>query len=164
MTELSQGWSGSVWKNVGLDSSFYDAKNNMIKYLQQGWNNGNLVNYSFQTYSFDVNNNEISYANQTWLSGFVRTDSTHYYYRAALSNIGSQINIIISPNPTSSVLYIEGITNSSIVKLYNVVGKLILQTDADSNTQINISHLPRGIYFLEIIMDGEKVVRKVVKI
>jgi uncharacterized repeat protein (TIGR03803 family) len=97
-------------------------------------------------------------------------------------------NLTIYPNPASSVLNIS-LPNknikSCIINLYDMLGQLIIdngqlkaidngQLTIDNNTStmsivnyqlsINLGRLSPGIYFLEVIMDGEKNVRKVVKL
>jgi hypothetical protein len=71
-------------------------------------------------------------------------------------------NIKIYPNPTSNVIYIEGLTpeEKSVVTIYDVQGKLILSKEILDNTTIDISHLNQGVYMIRI----GNVVQRIVKI
>ncbi len=75
--------------------------------------------------------------------------------------------IIVYPNPTSTILYVTSLrnttqshsnTNTHVLEMYNVVGELILKTDVVNKTQIDISSLPKGVYILR----SEGVSKKVV--
>ena len=56
----------------------------------------------------------------------------------------------IYPNPTSSVLYIQGEGITSL-EVYNVVGQCIMKNEVNGNAaQINTEHLNSGIYFLRV--------------
>ncbi len=76
--------------------------------------------------------------------------------------------ISIFPNPATDLLTISlPATNikSCILNLYDMLGEKMLPTHTLNLKleTLNISSLPQGIYFLEVMMDNEKVVRKVVK-
>ena len=56
----------------------------------------------------------------------------------------------IYPNPTSSVLYIQGEGMTSL-EVYNVVGQCIMKNEVNGNVaQINTEHMNSGIYFLRV--------------
>ena len=70
-------------------------------------------------------------------------------------------NITIFPNPSTGILNLRGFQNlrgfnhkqSTTLKIYNVVGSLVYQskiTNYKSEIQINLSHLPKGLYFIDI--------------
>jgi hypothetical protein len=99
----------------------------------------------------------------------------------------SIINTYVSlyPNPTTSLLTLSlpNTNQKAIINLYDMMGQLIIdngqlkaidngQLTIDNkassmsivNYQLSIEKLPQGIYFLEVLMDGEKVVKKVIKL
>ena len=87
----------------------------------------------------------------------VSSDSSFCYDYSYTCNVGitnyENNNINISPNPIYSVLHIssENIRNYSL-KVYNLTGELIFQSGKlNSNTDINLSQYPKGVYFLQII-------------
>ncbi len=62
------------------------------------------------------------------------------------------------PNPTSDVIYIEGLTDIvPTVKLYNLQGKELIQT---TDKQIDLSTFGKGVYMLQIDGQMVKVVKK----
>ena len=85
--------------------------------------------------------------------------------------------LAIYPNPTTNIINISlpNTNQKAIINLYNMMGQLIIDNEKltiDSNKastmsivnyQLSIEKLSQGIYFLEVITDGERMVRKVVK-
>jgi len=64
----------------------------------------------------------------------------------------------IYPNPTCDILFIEcsfTISRLLTVKLYDVLGKEILTHSIITNDEINISHLEKGIYVVNVLSEGK---------
>jgi hypothetical protein len=62
----------------------------------------------------------------------------------------------IYPNPTSDkfIVDFDGIAS---VKLYNMFGQEVLTQTVNGKTEININHLPQGVYNVRIFSDGKVV-------
>lgn len=76
-------------------------------------------------------------------------------------------SLIIFPNPTSEIVYINFVDTISKAKIivYDTTGKIIMTNEienADSN-QINISNLNNGIYFVRIETNEKSVTKKIIK-
>ena len=69
----------------------------------------------------------------------------------ALDNV-EKGSIVVYPNPTQDVLYIQGI-EAQTLRVYNMQGSMLQTTEG---TQVSVSHLPTGTYLLQI---GTQVVR-----
>lgn len=63
-------------------------------------------------------------------------------------------NIKIYPNPASNSFFID-CENISTIKLYDILGKEILSQKAKGKTEINIEHLPKGIYSVRVLLGGK---------
>jgi hypothetical protein len=63
----------------------------------------------------------------------------------------------IYPNPTSDILNLNGLQNQSLVAIYDVTGKLVLQAEVDknSNNSINIASLSPGFYHCRIQQNNQ---------
>jgi len=59
-------------------------------------------------------------------------------------------NITVFPNPVSDVINIKGINGNYNFKLYNLTGTLIINKILISNSSVDVSHLPKGLYFVEV--------------
>ncbi len=70
----------------------------------------------------------------------------------------------IYPNPVKDIVTISIASKVVIntINLYSVTGKLIKEIQLPKN-QIDLSELKSGIYFIEIISDKQKVVKKLLK-
>ena len=75
-----------------------------------------------------------------------------------------QNNINIYPNPTNQNFTIEATEIPKAIKLFNIVGQLVYsETPMQNTNQIQVSHLPKGLYFVQIHQqNGESLLRKVV--
>ncbi len=70
-------------------------------------------------------------------------------------------NIKLYPNPVvGDYINIEGINSDFQIKVFNVLGKVVLQS-ANSKT-INISNLQSGIYLVELYSDNSFITKKII--
>lgn len=73
-------------------------------------------------------------------------------------------NFNIYPNPTQNTFFLE-CENFMTIKLYDMLGKEVLNQTANGKTEISINHLPNGIYTVQIlsedrIMGSSKIVKQ----
>jgi surface protein len=82
-------------------------------------------------------------------------DSTGFYLDCQIAGVNDQnlTNVSIYPNPVKDKLLIQGLSSSSKVSIYNVLGKLVLSQTISK--EIDIKQFSKGIYTLKII-DGQK--------
>ena len=67
-------------------------------------------------------------------------------------------------NPTSSLLNFKSDSQIEMIKVYNLLGKVILSKEGKRMSQIDISELPKGIYLVEFeFKSAEKSVKRIVK-
>lgn len=82
-----------------------------------------------------------------------------------LSTLENEISdVSIYPNPTSDILYLQDL-NAEIktVEIYSIQGKLV-RTFSQNVSEINVSQLNLGIYFLKIMTsDGRKTIQRFIK-
>ena len=71
---------------------------------------------------------------------------------------------LIYPNPSVNFIKIKTQGKVESIRLMDITGKESLQKGfIKPDEKIDISHLPTGIYFVELLIDGFKVVRRVQK-
>jgi len=73
----------------------------------------------------------------------------------------NRLNISIYPNPVKDKLYIQGLSNTSKVSIYNVLGKLVLSETTKS--EIDVDNLQSGIYIIKIVDEQKEIIRKFIK-
>lgn len=77
---------------------------------------------------------------------------TDINYNSTLDN-----NLFIYPNPSSSVLYIDGLYTKTKYKIYNILGELVLS--GKTNKRIDISTLIAGDFIIELIGDKPRAIK-----
>ncbi|MBL1219346.1 fibronectin type III domain-containing protein [Chryseobacterium sp. L7] len=82
--------------------------------------------------------------------------------KPGVPNSLNQTDIMIYPNPVSSVLYVKNISKKAKYKIYNSAGQII----GDGillNNQVNVSKLINGVYVIDIEDNGITVQKKFIK-
>ncbi|SHL51546.1 Por secretion system C-terminal sorting domain-containing protein [Chryseobacterium carnipullorum] len=98
-------------------------------------------------------------------TNFANGEVEDYSVRIAKPGVPNSVNqtdILIYPNPVSSVLYVKNISKRAKYKIYNSAGQVI----GDGillNNQINVSKLINGIYVIDIEDNGTTVQKKFIK-
>lgn len=83
-------------------------------------------------------------------------------------NTASETDFIIYPNPTSSIINIETLTENnkiSAIQLFNLVGQVVYQSTQFSNTSIitlDVSTYLKGIYFVHINTEKGSISKRVI--
>jgi hypothetical protein len=78
---------------------------------------------------------------------------------------GKESTLHVYPNPVTHMLAIslgEKTLTNAAVTFYNVLGEKVYAVSV-SSPAIDVSMLTAGVYLLEVVVDGERVVRRVVK-
>jgi hypothetical protein len=71
-----------------------------------------------------------------------------------------QLDVNIYPNPTTGLIQLEGINTTYTSTIYNSEGKVVYATTNEPNELLNIQHLNKGIYYLQIKTKEDEVVYK----
>jgi len=153
--------------NVNLDS-LGCANNNLTCLNVKNGNNLNLFIISSenpQLVCIEVDDATWSAANWTYIdpaSSFdISCNNSCSSSTAEISENTAEMNIY--PNPTKNYFTIET-HQAQLIKFYNVFGKEILEKKVHSTAVIDVSELPKGIYFLKATNDqGEVSTRKIIK-
>ena len=68
--------------------------------------------------------------------------------------------ITIYPNPSKNLIYIDSDNSNFIASIFNLNGKLLIKKSI--KTQIDISNLNKGVYFIELINESNKSFHKLI--
>ena len=66
----------------------------------------------------------------------------------------------IYPNPTTAIININTTISIHKIALFDVLGKQVLSTN--QTQQIDISHLPVGVYLLKAFSDTQTIIKKII--
>ncbi len=144
-TDLSMGggitsWS---WEFEGGDPATSDEQNPEVTYPSEGVYDVTL------TVSDGTNSNTIT-----------KNDYIEVDHVTGISN-NSKTGISLFPNPATDEIIIRNV-NGANVKIYNIDGQLMIAHENISGAyKIDITNLGNGIYVVEILDDGETVVKKI---
>lgn len=125
---------------------------------------------------FDENNNHL----EDPFSYFITTDSNDNKSLIVINTNGdeahygsvplsqpefSQPQLTLHPNPVKDVLHIHSTDIISRVSVYDIRGKMVKEIDVNSqNVEIDVSHLPGGLYFIKTKgIDNSTHIKRVIK-
>ena len=172
---LIERWTGNSWVNSEQHQWIYDENDNCISFVVLSWLNGNWQ-------QLDRNNCNIYLYYNNMQSIFAWDECckmTASYTKVsdmptAIEPVATpEINdISIYPNPTTGELRIKnyelgiknyelGIDNVEVFDIYGI--KQLSIFNFQFSTQIDISHLPAGIYFVRITTEKGVITKKIVK-
>jgi surface protein len=144
-----------IFNNSNLSTENYDA-------ILNGWSALNLQP-SVELGAVGINYCDGAQARQMIIDNFGWTiDDAGLATGCALGiddiNLSS---VFVYPNPAKSILYIEGNQNSVNSSIYNLLGKEVISSN--STNRIDVSSLPKGVYFITIIDANNSATKKFIK-
>jgi len=137
---LYENESGEYTRSILLNNPTFDE--NAINYFD-----GILTsnNKAIMSTAFTV---------QTGKPGFELSGTMSFAYANVGVNTQEKSQCKVYPNPVNDLLFIES-ENFNTIKLYNMVGKEVLCQTGSGKTEINISHLPKGVYIVAVFSEGK---------
>ena len=71
------------------------------------------------------------------------------------------VSISVYPNPAHDIIFVGANNDSPVqrIDIYDVTGQLMLSS---TETEINVSTLPKGVYFISVYTDNQKIVKKII--
>ena len=111
-----------------------------------------------------VYNEEAATSNEPpYFGWFIQADFFYSIYCTLSVSDNSIVDINVYPNPTSGYLNISVTEDLELkeVVVYNTLGQKVSQTKGTA--QINVSHIPSGIYYLSISTDQRTVTKTMVR-
>jgi len=171
LTQMLQRWDNNSWANVFLCT--YDSNNDALTELWQGWDNDSWVNATKYRRIYDKYGNGILverlvWTNESWqpssVGGQTQISLLLYY-----NNMQSVLEEWGCDKMTASYTKVSDNTTGiaspatpelSAISIYPnpTAGELRIE-----NGELNLSHLPAGMYFVKITTDKGVVTKKIVK-
>ena len=82
----------------------------------------------------------------------------------ASNNKLSKFNFSYAPNPANNVINLNAAKTISNVEFYNNLGQNVLATSINAlNSNVNISGLNKGIYMMNVTIEGQTQAFKILK-
>jgi hypothetical protein len=167
----SQSWNSdsSKWINQYRVTFTYNAQNKLELVLREdfvkssnSWVNSSRSIFTYSGSAVEIVGQGFDEGSGTWYN-FLKMEYLDFCQNTLSieQNIFPEIRIF--PNPTSSLLHLEGKEPLSI-QLADINGKTLWQSAAASDThQLDLSDLAPGIYWLQLNIGKQQYTRKVAK-
>ena len=164
---FQESFDGSVWNKV-VKTNYSYASSGLLEYLTvQFWDNP--ISDWLDDYRLGIgynSNNLISFIySENWIpaGNWQKDKKYNFFYESyegentRLTNLVKEETVHIYPNPTSTILNVVidwQTPQSSTMAVYDITGRVFILQNLEkaqhSDTQIDVSRLPAGTYFLKI--------------
>jgi hypothetical protein len=144
--------------NPGLDVSIIFSSE---PDFMQNWLINNSINDAENIYTTDYKNASSTWTNNINLEGFTYFAYTHN--TDITLSTGSQLaynKVNFFPNPVQNILTIENLKNLKKIRVYNIVGQLIMETKEE---KIDFSNFSKGVYVLQLQIDKDIFTKRIIK-
>jgi hypothetical protein len=139
-------WNGSSWEQIGMDIDG-EAGADLSGRAVSLTSNGNR--FAIGAIFNDGNG---------YSSGHARV----YDIEPVIVTSYSEKSVLqVFPNPTSGVIELHGMRHETI-NIINSFGKVVFKSEALVST-FDISHLPNGVYFIRVYLNGRLMTKKIIK-
>ncbi len=141
------------WCNTEENVDFHDI------YINKFWNNYDLYLEDESSYPFHFYYMINQLQNHQELIVTNDAGDKAYFQNIELSvQDNEKSSLTFYPNPAQEEIYIENLTATAEIEIYNISGKKLLQQQVNSSTEsINISNLSAGIYLYSFVQNGKKI-------
>lgn len=144
---LLGGWAGTASSIPATNASGKTISYTYTKTLPATWNEKNISLIGFVINSTD---------------GTVENASLTVKLQSVITGLDKEVknDAIVYPNPTSGLVSIKN-TAAMDITVYNVTGSQVLKMEKNT-TQIDLSDLPDGVYFVKFNNQQEAFTKKIV--
>ena len=171
LTELQQIWSNNSWVNYKQYLRSYDENGNGISvesfnWIDESWQPSRVGGSTMVSLWLYYNNMQSLF--EMW--GCDKITASYkkvpdFTSIAKPPTTPESNTISIYPNPTTGKLKIDnGQLKIKNVELFDIYGKKILNFQFSIFNSLDVSHLPAGIYFVQVTSDKGIVTKKIVKL
>ncbi|MDD2984920.1 CotH kinase family protein [Flavobacterium sp.] len=149
------------WTTAGLENSSFSLSDDYQTYeidfsAIDGVNNNQNFKMRLR---FDGENMTLDNGDRVTFNNFSVKGSTYTF--KIPDNLPLKFNVY--PNPVSEILYIVHSYPTVDFKLFSIDGKLV-ESGTLTGLKINISTLQKGLYILQLEVDGKKEIKKIIKL
>jgi hypothetical protein len=171
--ELAQDFYKNAWQNSYQNTFTYDTSRKRTNQVTRIWNGSSWYNSAQAITVRDADHLVIIESHKNWIypaNGSpvqVQGDSTNIKYHKVLTGMSdpAEGNIAVYPNPNDGIFIVRCDDFVHSLEIFNISGERMytgLKLSLRSGKEINITHLPKGVYILRFYSGAKVHSRKVV--
>lgn len=144
---------------VGIDGDYSTWSGDYFKGVPVKLSAIALPGYEFSHWIGDIESNEA----ELIVNGTEDINVTAVFERSLSTGDLDKVDFLVYPNPTADVLNIASASTSEIkFSISNMLGQQ-LEAGITTDQTLNVSHLAKGVYMIELNQDQKRVVKKFIK-
>ncbi len=179
-TVSSSDWDGTQWVDDGTITYIVDGNGNRTSETEDYSGSSDTINYTYDMTTLMSNftnpfadytgfiylyedypyvNKILSYSNADGLSRSTYDYNNVLSVNDVVSNRAIQLDVY--PNPAIDIVTIKSSENIKHINVFNTLGSKVISTQ---HNELNVSHLSKGLYFINISFEnGSIMVKKLIK-
>jgi len=172
ISENHSNWNilGFSWDNDYRDMYIYDGDGNRVLKTHSHWVSGAWVDQNRTVDTYDANKNKHKETFDKWdvpTSAWITQNNNYFYWEQyeenqGISDMESNYNVVVYPNPVSAYLNIESPFSIQKLDIFNSTGQIVMSTlPAENRVNLDLSNFTNGIYFLQLQTINGKISKKI---
>jgi len=147
--------NGNMTSNVDFYLADYRFADNSQDYIIKDWtwvdlsDLGNVDSLTFELSSTDNGSWGMNTPAFFCIDNFISMDGVGF------EDIAANDLLNIYPNPSNGIVNIEVENQNSILRLFDLNGKILLEKILNSSSKIDLQHFKKGVYIIQIQSDNK---------
>ena len=93
----------------------------------------------------------------------VDSDGAYAYSPIGHVETGRGLHVEVYPNPTAGLVKLKGELPEGTARLLDINGRPIMEKQLPDGRSFDLSRMPKGVYLIEIQVNNERIIKRVVK-
>ncbi|RLZ06864.1 CotH kinase family protein [Faecalibacter macacae] len=144
---------------VGIDGDYSTWSGDYFKGVPVKLQAIALPGYTFSHWTGDVDSTE----SEITINPEENTNVIAVFQRDLSIGDVNKVDFLVYPNPTSDVLNIASASKSEITYTISTILGQNVESGINKDQKLNVSHLNKGVYLIELKQDNKRVVKKFIK-
>ena len=144
---------------VGIDDDYSTWSGDYFKNVPVKLQAVALPGYTFSHWAGDIDSTD----SEISINPTENTNIVAVFQKELSVGDVNKVDFLVYPNPTSDILNIGSASNSEIVYTITTILGQKIESGISKDQKLNVSHLDKGVYLVELKQDNKRVVKKFIK-
>ncbi|MBS7332902.1 MAG: CotH kinase family protein [Weeksellaceae bacterium] len=144
---------------VGIDGDYSTWSGDYFKNIPVKLQAVALPGYEFSHWTGDIDSTE----SEITINPTEDTNVVAVFQRELSIGDVNKVDFLVYPNPTSDILNIASASKSDIAYTITTILGQKVESGISKDQKLNVTHLDKGIYLVELKQDNKRVVKKFIK-